>query len=224
MKIKFVVMMILVSLMSLSACSKVLSSDNLKDEESISKLLQDFTEAAKGKNADNIIQYFDIQEYVDGYNLEMAKKNFGDGAKRPAYDEKHNRLVKQYVSFLIGFALTEADMEKNKLEDAEKKLQQLNLKDLKIERMDIPNEQQIKTGNFKNMLKTRCTRYGAESIAFRTVLYSCGTQTYYCGFELFKYNGIWKIDELRTSLTNVDANVVIYPVSENEYLKIIGKQ
>lgn len=223
MKIKFGVMMILVSLMSLFACSKVLSSDNLKDEESINKLLQDYTEAAKGKNADNIVQYFDIQEYVDGYNLEMAKNDFGDNAKRPAYEEKHQKMVKQYITFLIGFTLTDANEEQNILKDIDKKLHQLNLEDLKIERMDIPKEQQAKTDNFKNMLKKRCTRYGAESIAFRTVLYSCGTQTYYCGFELFKYNGTWKIDELRTSLTNVDVNVVIYPVSENEYLKIIGK-
>ncbi|HOU84284.1 MAG TPA: hypothetical protein PLA54_06660 [Spirochaetota bacterium] len=223
MKAKIIVTMILISLISLFACSKALSSDNLKDEESINKLLQDFTEAAKEKNADNIIQYFDLQEYVDGYNLEMAKKDFGDNAKRPAYEEKHRRMVNQYVTFLIGFTLTDANKEQNILKDIDIKLQQLNLEDLTIERIDVPNEQQTRTDSFKNILKTRCKKYGAESITFRTVLYRCGTQTYYCGFELRKYNGTWKIDELRASLTNVDVNIVIQPVSEKEYLKIIGK-
>ena len=223
MKIKIAVIMILVSQISLFACSKALSSDNLKDEESINKLLQDFTEAAKGKNVDNIIQYFDLQEYVDGYNMEMAKKDFGDNAKRPAYEEKHQKMVKQYVTFLIGFTLTDTNKEQNILKDIDKKLQQLNLEDLKIERIDIPNEQQTKTDNFKNMLRTRYKKYGVESITFRTVLYRCGKQTYYCGFELRKYSGIWKIDDLRASLINVDVNIVTQPVTENKYLKIIGK-
>jgi len=224
MKNKIMAMMILVSQISLFACSKALSSDNSKDEESINNLLQDYTEAAKGKNVDNIIQYFDLQEYVDGYNMEMAKSDFGENAKRPAYEEKHQKMVKQYVTFLIGFTLTDTNEEHNILKDIDKKLQELNLEDLKIERIDIPNEQQTKTDNFKKMLKKRCERHGVGSITYRTILYRCGKKTYYCGFELFKYNGIWKIHELRSSLTNVAVNVVTHPVSEDEYLKIIEKK
>ncbi len=201
---------------------KAISTVNLgeKDEESIRKLLQDFTDAAKEKNIDDISQYFDLKEYIEGYNLEIMKKDFGETAKKPTYEERLLNMEKKYNLFLLGFTLTEADMVENELDDVNKRLQQLNLNELSIQRIDTPYEEQTKSA-FNNMIEKRCTRYGAESIAYRTILYNCGKNTYYCGFELFKYNGTWKINELKASVTSVDSNIVTIPCSEKEYLEII---
>ncbi len=197
-----------------------------KDEESIRKLLQDFTHAAKEKNKDDILQYFALNEYIEGYNLEMMKKDFGEMAKKPTYEERLLNMEKKYNLFLFGFTLTEDEMAENELalDDAIKSLQQLNLNELSIQRVDTPNEEKTETEAFEKMIRNRCTRYGAESIAYRTILYSCGENTYYCGFELFKYNGTWKINELRASVTLVDANIVTTTCSEKEYLEIIEKK
>jgi hypothetical protein len=194
-----------------------------KDEESIRKLLQDFTDAAKEKNKDDILQYFALNEYIEGYNLEMMKKDFSDMAKKPTYEERLLNMEKKYNLFLLGFTLTEDELEEIELEldDVIKRLQQLELNELSIQRIDTPNEEQTKTEVFEKMIRNRCMRYGAESIAYRTILYHCGENTYYCGFELFKYNGTWKINELRASVTSVDANIVTIPCSEKEYLEII---
>ena len=197
-----------------------------KDEESISKLLKDFTDAAKEKNKDDILQYFALNEYIEGYNLEMMKKDFGDMVKKPTFEDRLLNMEKKYNLFLFGFTLTEDELKDSELElgNENERIQQLELDELSIQRIDTPYKEQTKTEVFENMIKKRCIRYGAESIVYRTILYRCGENTYYCGFELFKYNGTWKINELRASVTLVDANIVTTPCSEEEYLEIIEKK
>lgn len=97
----------------------------------------------------------------------------------------------------------------------------VNLEDLIINRIDIPKEDRINSEDFQSILTNQSKRYGAQNIAYRTVLYELNGETYYCGFTLFKYDGKWEIADLSCSIVPVDRYVVTAPISEDEYQAMI---
>lgn len=195
-----------------------------EDEEQIRTLIADFTEAAKYKDYNTILPYYAVEDYVRGYNMELAKENFGDQAIQPTVAERTQDAATRYTIFVFGFAaevISKAGTEPLSVEELNGIANGIDLASLTVKRIDIPMEEELTSDLYQKMLTNRCDRYGTENIAYRTVLYEMDGDTYYCGFTLYCYGGTWEIGDLACDLIAVDSTTVTIPCNEEEYLALI---
>ena len=69
------------------------------DEEQTLELITDFTEAAKNKDYNKILPYYATDSYVSGYDMDIAKENFGEMAIQPTIEERTDKAASEYTRF-----------------------------------------------------------------------------------------------------------------------------
>jgi hypothetical protein len=198
-----------------------------EDEEQILSLIKDFTESAKNKDYESVLPYYAIESYIDGYNMEIAKENFGDLAIQPTIDDRIQDVASRYTIFVIGLVAEEMSEEGTNIlnaEDLKGIANEIDIANLAVKRIDIPMVEVLTSDQHRNILTKQCNRYGSENITYRTVLYEIDGNTYYCGFTLYCYGGMWEIFELACHLVPMDTSIVTIPCNEKEYLEMIGEE
>ncbi len=199
-----------------------------EDEEQIWSLITDFTEDAKNKDFNTILPYFSIDNYVGGYNMELAKDNFGDQAIQPTIEDRVKDVAIRYTIFVFGFAAGKLSEEEKtdplNAEDLKGIIDEIDLTNLTVKRIDTPMVKVLTSDSYRKIIKKRCNEHGANNITYRTVLYEIDGDTYYCGFTLHCYDGLWEVAELSCDLVPVDITTVTFPCKEKEYLELIGEE
>lgn len=138
-----------------------------------------------------------------------------------------NRITTQIKVFVYSFltdvdpymttAIKDEDPTPQFIKDADPG----KLKNLQIDRMDIP-EPDVFNGeiNLKNM-KEQAKPFGALEATERVVLYDLDGDKYLGGFYLFRYKKGWKIYTMTSYLAGLPADGSVSETSKKDYMSLI---
>jgi hypothetical protein len=96
------------------------------------------------------------------------------------------------------------------------------LKDLDIERVDLPMPDTYNTEvNLRNMKKT-AEMYGADEAIDRVMLFELNGSWYFEGFTLLRYGGNWKVFNMSSPIAGTTATGSAMVTSKDEYMSLVS--
>lgn len=187
-------------------------------DEEINALIEAFSQSIS--KSENLQQYFALEEYVNGYDVNIAAERTGLSVEQitaPTLESRVSEIIEEMVKVPYGFSFR-YDADGEAVQDEITQSSEY-IEKLKLIRIDRPAPRLYHSQEYQDLMQRQIATYGADNRFDRMAMYEIEGQYYICPFNIYQYGDSMKIYNLNMDTVSV---IMIGPLlGPDEYEWII---